>query len=189
MRGRDRLFGTVAIWVAVAIMMNNLLDRFMRVSADFSGLWPPLNFSSYADIPPVPGTPNYEVFNQIVGEVGNGRELLVTTASGDTLEGYCLSITLNEIAVTTIDHNIVKIARSSLSRIDMHRAKGHQFSSLVRGMHESLKWSFESLLSPSAPLGIVAVPGTVAWGVVATPFCLLGDLRYKTSGKQEIKLN
>ena len=70
MRGRDRLFGTAAVWVAVAIMMNNLLDRFIRVTADFSGLWPPLNFSSYADIPPVPGTPNYETFNQIVNEVG-----------------------------------------------------------------------------------------------------------------------
>lgn len=70
MRGRDRLFGTVAIWVAVAIMMNNLLDRFIRITADFSGLWPQLNFSSYADIPPLPGTPNYDKFNQIVNEVG-----------------------------------------------------------------------------------------------------------------------
>jgi hypothetical protein len=74
MRGRDRLFGTVAIWVAVAIMMNNLLDRFIRVTADFSGLWPPLNvmYQSYPDAPPLPGASNLTVdqLNEVVNRVG-----------------------------------------------------------------------------------------------------------------------
>ena len=121
--------------------------------------------------------------------VANGREPIVTTANGDTTEGYCFSISIDEIAVTTMDHKVVKIARSTLSRIDMHRTRGHQFSSLVKGMHQGFNWGFDSMLSPLAPLGIVAVPGTLAWGAVAAPFCLLGDLRYKASGKQEIKLN
>jgi len=40
MRGRERLFSTAAIWIAFAVMMNNIFDRFMRVTADFTGLWP-----------------------------------------------------------------------------------------------------------------------------------------------------
>ena len=113
----------------------------------------------------------------------------MTTANGDTTAGYCFSINSDEIAVTTMDHKVVKIALSALSRIDVHRTKGHQVSSLANGMHQGFKWGFDSMLSPLAPLGIVAVPGTLAWGVVAAPFCLLGDLRYKATGKQEIKLN
>jgi hypothetical protein len=64
MRGRDRLFGTVAIWFAVAIMMNNLMDRFIRITADFTGLWPPINF--YGEF----STEQFDVMNQIT-ETGN----------------------------------------------------------------------------------------------------------------------
>lgn len=39
MRGRERLFSTLGIWFAAAVIMNTLIDRFTRVSADFSGLW------------------------------------------------------------------------------------------------------------------------------------------------------
>lgn len=39
MRGRERLFATVAIWGAFAIIMNNLLERFTQVNANFTGLW------------------------------------------------------------------------------------------------------------------------------------------------------
>ena len=127
-------------------------------------------------------------WNQVC-QAADGRELTVTTANGETTQGYCFSIKVDEIAVTTKDHNVVKIARSTLARIDVHRTKGHQLSSLGKGMHDGLKWGFDSMLSPLAPVGIVAVPATLAWGVVAVPFCLLGALRYKASGKQEIKLN
>jgi hypothetical protein len=44
MRGRERLFATAAIWIAFAIVMNNLINTFTRVYADFSGLWPGFNF-------------------------------------------------------------------------------------------------------------------------------------------------
>lgn len=138
---------------------------------------------------PLNATDLIEVSWNQVCKMANGRELIVTTVNGQTTEGYCVSIKVDEIAVTTMDHKVVKIARSALSRIDVHRTKGHQLSSLAKGMHESFKWGFDSLLSPWAPLGIVSVPGTLAWGVVAAPFCLLGELRYKASGKQEIKLN
>jgi hypothetical protein len=49
MRGRERLFATAAIWIAFAVMMNTILDRFIRVSGDFFGLWPPMTF--YGELP------------------------------------------------------------------------------------------------------------------------------------------
>jgi hypothetical protein len=73
MRGRDRLFGTVAIWVAVAVMMNNLLDRLLRISADFSGLWPPITFTSQMlpDGSVLPGNPASNLTENQIIELGN----------------------------------------------------------------------------------------------------------------------
>jgi hypothetical protein len=65
---------------------------------------------------------------------------------------------------------------------------GHQLSALGRNVQKGLRQGFEWLLSPYAPLGIVAVPATVAWGAVAAPFCLLGDLTHKASRTREIKV-
>jgi predicted PurR-regulated permease PerM len=44
MRGRERLVATAAIWIAFAIVMNNIVDRFTRVVAEFTGLWPNMSF-------------------------------------------------------------------------------------------------------------------------------------------------
>src|SRR5579863_3442154 len=74
---------------------------------------------------PVSAADPIEVNWNQVCRVANGRELIVTAATGETTEGYCLAIKIDEIAVTTADHKVVKIARSTLSRIDMRRAKGH----------------------------------------------------------------
>lgn len=49
MRGRERLFSTAAIWIAFAVMMSNIFDRFMRVTADFTGLWPTYPVTPFAD--------------------------------------------------------------------------------------------------------------------------------------------
>jgi hypothetical protein len=74
MRGRDRLFGTVAIWAAVAVMMNNLLDRFIRITADFSGLWPPLQitYQTFPDLPPLPDPNNItaQQLNEVINRTG-----------------------------------------------------------------------------------------------------------------------
>lgn len=43
MRGRERLFATVAIWAAFAFVMNTLLDRLTIVNANFNGLWPTIS--------------------------------------------------------------------------------------------------------------------------------------------------
>jgi hypothetical protein len=124
-----------------------------------------------------------------VCNVAGARQLKITTANGETVEGYCLSINMDQIAVTTKDQRVVKITRAALSRIQMRgERKSHQLSSLGRGMREGLRQGFEWLLSPCAPLGLVVVPGTLAWGAVAAPFCMLGDLKEKVEGGQVIKV-
>ena len=125
-------------------------------------------------------------WNQICREA-HGRELLVTTADGDLVKGYCVSIDANNIAVKTKDRGVVKVARKTLSKLEMERSKGHQLRTLHKGVHKGLKYGFDSLLSPMAPVGAVVLPATLAWGAVSAPFCLLGDLREKVNGTQEIK--
>lgn len=66
MRGRERLYATAAIWTAFVIVMNNLLDRFIRVSADFSGLWPPLTY--YGEIPA--NNPTVDELNALINQTG-----------------------------------------------------------------------------------------------------------------------
>ena len=126
-------------------------------------------------------------WNQVC-RVANGRDIVATTSTGEIVQGYCLSIDVNSIGIRTSDGKVAKIARSTLKRLEVHRSKGHQLSSLGKGVHNGLKFGFDSLLSPLAPLGLVTLPATLVWGAVATPFCVLGDLKDKASGKQQIKV-
>jgi hypothetical protein len=123
-----------------------------------------------------------------VCRVAADRQLEITTVNGETVEGYCTSINVDQMSVTTGDQRVVKIARTALSKLQMHRSKGHQMNALGRNIRTGLGFGFKELLSPNAALGLVAVPVTVAWGAVAVPFCLLADLKDKVTGKQEIKV-
>jgi hypothetical protein len=123
-----------------------------------------------------------------VCRVANGRELVVTTAQGETVQGYCMSIDVNGVGIQTKDGKVAKIARTTLTRLEVYRSKGHQLSSLGKGVRAGLKFGWESLFSPLAPVGLVTLPGTLAWGAFAAPFCVVGDLKYRASGKQEIKV-
>lgn len=122
-----------------------------------------------------------------VCQIAHGNELIVTTAAGDAVEGFCVQINVNEIAVTTADKKVVKIARNTVSRLDMHRSKTRQLKSLRDGMRGGLRWGIENLFSPWAPVGVVAIPVTLVWGVMAAPFCLMGDLKGHSAGLLEIK--
>ena len=119
--------------------------------------------------------------------VAGGRQLNIVTNSGENVSGYCASITVDEVSLRT-PSGIVKIARSTLSHIQLERSQGRQLSSLGRGVREGLKQGADWLLSPSAPLGIITIPGTLAWAAVAAPFCALGDLRHHLLGSEEIAL-
>ncbi|HEX2907464.1 MAG TPA: hypothetical protein VHO69_11420 [Phototrophicaceae bacterium] len=67
MRGRERLFATLGIWTAFIVVMNNLIERFTRVSADFTGLWPSIPMPSVG----ADGQANWDAYNQIFSEVQN----------------------------------------------------------------------------------------------------------------------
>jgi hypothetical protein len=124
-----------------------------------------------------------------VCKVAGDHRITVTTVNGDTVEGYCLAIGVDQMSVTTSDHKVIKIARAALAQIQMRRERrSHQLTSLRHGMRAGLRQEFEWLLSPYAPLGLVALPATVAWGAMAAPFCLIGDLTDKMRGGQVIKV-
>ena len=122
-----------------------------------------------------------------VCQVADGHELLVRTANGEMVQGICLSVNVDEMAVRTKDNNVVRVARSTMSRLDMYLSPAHQLRSLGKGMHAGLKEGFRGLLSPEAPVGIVLIPGTLAWGAISAPFCVLGDLKSKLEGTRQIK--
>jgi len=120
--------------------------------------------------------------------VANGRELIIKTDTGDTVTGYCSTISIDAIDIMTKDRRIVTIARKGLSRIQIHRTKGHQLQSLGRGIQTGLRQGSDWLFSPAALAGIVTIPATLAWGAVSAPFCLLADLRYHLADQKEIKV-
>jgi len=123
-----------------------------------------------------------------VCKVARGNEINVKTASGEDVTGYCVSISVDEMHVRTADGRVVKLARTALQKIRMRRTRSHQLRALGNGMHGALRESFGFLFSPLAPMGVVAVPGTIAWGAVSAPFCALSDLHDKLHGSREIRV-
>lgn len=121
--------------------------------------------------------------------VAGTRQLNVTTSDGKTVRGACTSIDANEVSLSA-NQRVVKIARSTLTRIQMYQpGSGHHLADLGDGMHKSFRKGFGWLFSPAAPLGLVSIPATVAWGAVSAPFCLLGDLGSEGPLTQEIKIS
>jgi hypothetical protein len=123
-------------------------------------------------------------------KVAQGRQLTITLANGETAFGYCTSVNADEISLASKDKKVVKVARSALRRVQMYQStnNGHQLSALGRGVHKGLGQGADWLLSPYAPLGIVTVPATLAWGAVAAPFCIISDLIHEDPGTQEIEV-
>ncbi len=117
-----------------------------------------------------------------------GNHLVLTMADGTMVEGYCVRVNADEIGVRTLDSQAVTIARSALTSLRLRTTEGHQLKSLGKGLHGGLREELHWLLSPMAPLGVVALPATLAWGAAAAPFCMLGDLVDKLTPAREIKL-
>jgi hypothetical protein len=125
---------------------------------------------------------------QEVCSIAQDRELTLTTQPGETVQGYCVAIDVHNISVRTSDNKIVRIARTTLEKLEVERRKGHQLEALCRGMHKGIHWGFEDGLSPRGPLPLAAVPLTLAWGAAVAPFCILGDIISDAAGKREIKV-
>jgi hypothetical protein len=123
-----------------------------------------------------------------VCKLASGKQLVVTTSDGTTVEGYCIRINASEMGFRTLDSRTITIARAALSSLSLRRIKGHQLKALGAGVRSGLRHELDWLLSPMAPLGVVSVPATLAWGAAAAPFCMLGDLVNKLTPEQEIKV-
>src|SRR5580700_2979912 len=120
--------------------------------------------------------------------VAGSHQLNVTTSDGQTVSGSCNSTDADGLSLSA-NQRIVKIARSTLTRIQMYQpGNGHHLADLGNGMSKSFVRGFGWLFSPAAPLGLVAIPATVAWGAVSVPFCLLGDMGDDGPTKQDITL-
>jgi hypothetical protein len=119
-----------------------------------------------------------------------GNQLKITTADGATVDGFCMTITVDEVAISTENQKVVKVARTVLSKVQMHRGleQQHPLKALGKGLHRTFREGFDMLLSPAAPVGIVVLPATAAWGVVAAPFCALGELKNKLDGPREVRV-
>jgi len=60
--------------------------------------------------PSLPAADTKEVaWNQVCRET-TGHELELTTATGETVSGYCVGVSVNEIGIRTGDAKVVKIA-------------------------------------------------------------------------------
>ena len=122
-------------------------------------------------------------------QVAGSRQLTVTTTDGQTVNGSCTSTDTEGLSLTS-NQRVVKLARSTLSRIQMYQSgSAHHLADLGDGMYKSFRKGFGWLFSPAAPLGLVAIPATIAWGAVSAPFCLLGDLGDDGPSNQEIKVS
>ena len=121
--------------------------------------------------------------------VAGNHQLNVTTADGAVVSGSCTGTDADALSLTA-NQRVVKIARSTLTRIQMYQpGNGHHLADLGNSMSKSFAKGFGWLFSPAAPLGLVAIPATIAWGAVAAPFCLLGDLGDDGAITQDIKVS
>ena len=93
-------------------------------------------------------------------QASGSRPLQVTTTNGETSEGYCMFVSVNEVTLQTKQHKIVKIARAAFSRA--HVRPRHPMRALGQDMHKHLRIGMDDLLSPRAPLGLVFVPSVLA---------------------------
>lgn len=106
----------------------------------------------------------------------NSGTVQIKTANGETVEGVCFSVDLNEIQLNT-KNGIVKIARAQLAHVSMIEVpKGHQLRILGKHVGRGISNSAKMIPTEGGIAGVIGVPATLAYGAVAVPFCLLGDL-------------
>jgi hypothetical protein len=113
------------------------------------------------------------------------HEIVITTTSGEDVEGYCISVDPSRVSVN-VKGKAIQVARASVARLFLYPPR-HQVRALGHGVLQGLRFGFGALLTPMGPSAAVAIPATLAWGAVSLPFCLLGDLRAKVEGGREVR--
>ena len=122
-----------------------------------------------------------------VCEASHGQRLVLTT--NDRRDpGRILHVDRRDEIALTKDQRVVRVAKSAVSHLHIRRLKGHQLAALWKGVGHEMQDGADLLFSPLAPVGAVMVPGSLAWGAVATPFCILADIGNFLAGEDEIKV-
>jgi hypothetical protein len=111
-----------------------------------------------------------------VCDYARSRTIQVKLPTGETVEGVCFSTTVDEMQVQT-KNGIVKIARAQLSRVSVVEVPRRQhLARLGKHVKQGLDGSVKMIPTEMGLAGVVGVPLTLAYGAVAAPFCLLGDI-------------
>jgi len=126
-------------------------------------------------------------WSEICG-VANRDRISILKPDGQYVRGYCISVDVNEMTVETKDRKVVRIARSAFRRIYVHQPVQGPLRALGSSMRNGLTYGTNALFSPKAPAGIVTIPAVLAWGAIAAPFCLLGELRNRPTESHEITI-
>jgi hypothetical protein len=107
---------------------------------------------------------------------GDSHQIQITTVSGETVQGVCFAVTVDEIRLKT-KTGILTIARSQLSRVRMYEIQPRrQLAHLAKTVGSGLKESVKIIPTDWGIIGVVGIPATLAWGGLAAPFCLFGDI-------------
>lgn len=107
---------------------------------------------------------------------GSSHKVQITTLTGETTEGVCFAVTMDEIQLKT-KTGILTIARSQLSRVRMYEIQPRrQLAHLAKTVGSGLKESVKMIPTDWGIIGVAGIPATLAWGGLAAPFCLLGDI-------------
>lgn len=115
-----------------------------------------------------------------------GRQIEIQTQNGETVYGFCSKVTEAEVTVG-MQGKLVQVTRTSLKKVEVHRAKGGQVKALRRGFRRAMGGSLGLMFSPGALVGIAGIPLVAAWGATALPFCALGDLGAAMAGSVELR--
>ena len=126
-------------------------------------------------------------WSEICG-VANRDKITIRKVDGQSVRGYCVSIDVDEMTVETKDRKIVRIARSAFRRVYVHQPVRGPLRALGSSMRNGLEYGTQALFSPRAPVGIVTIPAVLAWGAIAAPFCLLGELGNRPVEMHEITI-
>ncbi len=114
------------------------------------------------------------------------RELVITTETGETIDGYCVGIDVNEVSIETTGKPI-KVAKAAVAKLRIIPRR-YRVRALGTGMQNGLTWGVRALFSPAAVAGLVTIPATLAWGAVSLPFCVIGDLGAKVEPERDIRV-
>jgi hypothetical protein len=120
-----------------------------------------------------------------------GRRLTITTT--DQANGYrarCLRVEDDGLVLENpwASGEALKVDRKKVTRIRVDDRGGRQMARLEERTGPKLDLLMQSLFTPAAPVGLVGTPLVAAYFVVATPFCVIGDLLARLRPALEIDI-